>query len=147
MLKNKIRVITYLRVGSKDQVTIFRKNEQLRELLEMHKDDWEIIDNAFDYGVSGRKENRLGLNYVLEMCNKNQVDMVVTLTPAMLARDVLLYKDIYTSIRNSEVIRKPCSSCAPGCAVVAYCTVFEFYRYRTRALAEHPGSANVRANV
>ena len=103
MLKNKIRVITYLRVGSKDQVTIFRKNEQLRELLEMHKDDWEIIDNAFDYGVSGRKENRLGLNYVLEMCNKNQVDMVVTLTPAMLARDVLLYKDIYTSIRNSEV--------------------------------------------
>ena len=103
MLKNKIRVITYLRVGSKDQVTIFRKNEQLRELLEKHKDDWEIIDNAFDYGVSGRKENRLGLNYVLEMCNKNQVDMVVTLTPAMLARDVLLYKDIYTSIRNSEV--------------------------------------------
>lgn len=103
MLKNKIRVITYLRVGSKDQVTIFRKNEQLRELLEMHKDDWEIIDNAFDYGVSGRKENRLGLNYVLEMCNKNQVDMVVTLTPSMLARDVLLYKDIYTSIRNSEV--------------------------------------------
>ena len=69
----------------------------------MHKDDWEIIDNAFDYGVSGRKENRPGLNYVLEMCNKNQVDMVVTLTPAMLARDVLLYKDIYTSIRNSEV--------------------------------------------
>lgn len=103
MLKNKIRVITYLRIGSKDQVTIFRKNEQLRELLEMHKDDWEIIDNAFDYGVSGRKENRPGLNYVLEMCNKNQVDMVVTLTPAMLARDVLLYKDIYTSIRNSEV--------------------------------------------
>lgn len=103
MLKNKIRVITYLRVASKDQVTIFRKNEQLRELLEMHKDDWEIIDNSFDYGISGRKENRPGLNYVLEMCNKNQVDMVVTLTPAMLARDVLLYKDIYTSIRNSEV--------------------------------------------
>ena len=103
MLKNKIRVITYLRVGSKDQVTIFRKNEQLRELLEMHKDDWEIIDTAFDYGISGRKENRPGLNYVLGMCNKNQVDMVVTLTPAMLARDVLLYKDIYTSIRNSEV--------------------------------------------
>lgn len=51
MLKNKIRVITYLRVGSKDQVTIFRKNEQLRELLEMHKDDWKIIDNAFDYGI------------------------------------------------------------------------------------------------
>ena len=100
MLKNKIKVITYLRVGSKDQVTIFRKNEQLRELLEKHKDDWEIIDNAFDYGVSGRKENRPGLNYVLEMCNKNQVDMVVTLTPAMLARDVLLYKDISLFFEN-----------------------------------------------
>lgn len=103
MLKNKIRVITYLRVGSKEQATIFRRNEELRELLEMHKDDWEIVDNAFDYGISGRKGKRPGLNHVLEMCNNNQVDMVVTLTPAMLARDVLLYKEIYTKIRNSEV--------------------------------------------
>lgn len=103
MSKNKIRVITYLRVGSKEQATIFRRNEELRELLEIHKDDWEIVDSAFDYGISGRKENRPGLNHVLEMCNNNQVDMVVTLTPAMLARDVLLYKDIYASIRNSKV--------------------------------------------
>lgn len=102
MLKNKIRVVTYLRVGGKDQVTIFRRNEELRELLEKHKEDWEVVDNAFDYGISGRKENRPGLNHVLEMCNENQVDMVVTINPAMIAKDVLVYKDVYQKIESKK---------------------------------------------
>ena len=102
MLKNKIRVVTYLRVGGKDQETIFRRNEELRKLLEKHKDDWEVVDNAFDYGISGRKENRPGLNHVLEMCNENQVDMVVTINPAMIAKDVLVYKDIYQKIESKK---------------------------------------------
>ena len=37
------------------------------------------------------------------MCKEKKVDMVVTLSPAMLARDVLLYKAIYTTIRDSKV--------------------------------------------
>lgn len=103
MLNNKIRVITYIRVGSREQDAIYKKTEIMKALLDEHKDEWEIIDEAFDYGFSGRKDYRPALNYVLEMCKEKKVDMVVTLSPAMLARDVLLYKDIYTTIRNSKV--------------------------------------------
>lgn len=103
MLKEKVRVVVYVRVGCKEQVTIFRKNEEIREVLEKHKDDWEVIDRAFDYGISGRKLERPGLNHVLEMCKEKQIDMVVTLDANMLARDVLVYKQVYTTIRDSGV--------------------------------------------
>lgn len=103
MKKNKIKVATYIRVAGNDHASIFRKNEELKELLEAYNDEWEVVDNSFDYGVSGRKMNRPGLNHVLELCKTKEIDMVVTLESYMLARDVLLYKDIYNTIRNSGV--------------------------------------------
>lgn len=102
-MKEKIKVVTYLRVACGEQVAIFRKNEELRELLEQHKDEWEVVDTVFDYGMGGRKLDRPGLHHVLELCKDKQVDMVVTLQPYMIARDVLLYKNVYTTIRDCGV--------------------------------------------
>jgi len=102
MKEKKIKVVTYLRVAANEQASIFRKTEELRELLSEH-DDWEIVDQVYDYGVSGRKFERPGLNRVLELCKEKEVDMVVTLDSYMLARDVLVYKQIYTTVRDYGV--------------------------------------------
>ena len=99
MKEKKIKVVTYLRVACNEQASIFKKNEELRELLSEHK-EWDIVDLAYDYGVSGRKFERPGLNRVIELCKEKEVDMVVTLDSSMLARDVLVYKQIYTTIRD-----------------------------------------------
>ena len=68
-------------------------------MLSEHK-EWYIVDSAYDNGVSGRKFERPGLNRGLELCKEKEVDMVVTLDSSMLARDVLVYKQIYTTIRD-----------------------------------------------
>lgn len=102
MKGKKIRVATYLRTASKEQGQIFNLNLELNDLIDEHKDEWEIVDRVFDYGISGRKFNRPGLQHLLELCENKEIDMVVTLKSFMLARDVLIYQRIYKIMKDSE---------------------------------------------
>lgn len=102
-MKEKLRVVTYMRVASNNYDSIFNKELVLSDLVKSHQDEWNIVDRVFDYGISGRKYERPGLLHLIEMCKKGEVDLVVTLNSYMLARDVLVYKRIYQELAEAEV--------------------------------------------
>ena len=100
MKENKIRVVTYLRVASNNENDVFNKELEMNKLIEMHKNDWEIVAQFEDIGCSGRKFEREGLSQLFDKLDN--VDMVVTISPAMIARDVLVYRDIYQKIESKK---------------------------------------------
>ena len=100
MKENKIKVVTYLRVGSCNDNDIARKENEMYKLIDAHKDDWDVIAQFEDLGCSGRKFEREGLSKLFETLN--DVDMVVTISSEMIARDVLVYKDIYQKIESKK---------------------------------------------
>ena len=102
MKENKIKVVTYLRSASKVEGDVLNKEIELSKLLEKHKDDWEVIAHFEDIGCSGRKFEREGLSKLFE--SLSEVDMVVTISPEMIARDVLVYKDIYQKIESKNCV-------------------------------------------
>ena len=100
MKENKIRVVTYLRVASNNENDVFNKELEMNKLIELHKNDWEIVAQFEDIGCSGRKFEREGLSQLFDKLDN--VDMVVTINPAMIARDVLVYRDIYQKIESKN---------------------------------------------
>ena len=96
MKKTKIRVVTYLRTASANNKDVLNKEIEMNKLLEKHKDDWEVIDQFEDIGCNGRKLEREGLSNLFEKLDS--VDLVVSLSSEMIAKDVLIYKDIYQKI-------------------------------------------------
>ena len=100
MKENKIKVVTYLRVGSCNDNDIVRKENEMYKLIDAHKDDWDVIAQFEDIGCSGRKFEREGLSKLFETLD--DVDMVVTISSEMIARDVLVYKDIYQKIESKK---------------------------------------------
>ena len=100
MKNNKIKVVTYIRVASNNEKDIISKEIEMNNLVSLHKKDWEIVAQFEDIGCSGRKFEREGLSRLFEKLD--DVDMVVTINPAMIARDVLVYKDIYQKIESKK---------------------------------------------
>ena len=100
MEENNIKVVTYLRVGSCINNDISRKENEMYRLIDSHKDDWDVIAQFEDLGCSGRKFEREGLSRLFETLD--DVDMVVTISSDMIARDVLVYKDIYQKIESKK---------------------------------------------
>ena len=103
MSDKKVKVVTYIRTKNNTPESVLSKEEELKELLERHKAEWEVVENVVDYGDGGRKYERAGLNRVIELCRNREVNMVVTLNSEMLSRDVLVYKKIYKTFRCYNV--------------------------------------------
>ena len=72
----------------------------MMKLIDKHENDWVVVAQYEDIGCSGRKFDREGLSNLFEKLD--DVDMVVTLSPQMIARDVLVYKDIYQKIESKK---------------------------------------------
>ena len=53
MKENKIKVVTYLRVGSYNSNDISRNENEMYRLIDSHKDDWDVIAQFEDLGCSG----------------------------------------------------------------------------------------------
>lgn len=100
MKENKIKVVTYLRVSSCNSNDLSRNENEMYRLIDSHKDDWDVVAQFEDLGCSGRKFERDGLSQLFEKLD--EVDMVVTINPAMIAKDVLVYKDIYQKIESKK---------------------------------------------
>lgn len=63
-MDKKKKVATYLRVGTNAQGLIFNIELELKELIKEKVEEWEVVDSAFDYGVSGRDLKRPGLQHI-----------------------------------------------------------------------------------
>lgn len=100
MKNNKIKVVTYLRVASNNDKELVNKENEMMKLIDKHENDWVVVAQYEDIGCSGRKFDREGLSNLFEKLD--DVDMVVTLSPQMIARDVLVYKDIYQKIESKK---------------------------------------------
>lgn len=100
MKNDKIKVVTYLRVASNNEKDVISKEIEMNNLVSLHMKDWEIVAQFEDIGCSGRKFEREGLSQLFEKLD--DVDMVVTLSPQMIARDVLVYKYIYQKIESKK---------------------------------------------
>lgn len=100
MKSNKIKVVTYLRVSSNNEKDIRDKELEMSKLVSKYENDWEIVAQFEDIGCNGRKLERVALSNLFDKLDC--VDMVVTLSPKMIARDVLVYKDIYQKIESKK---------------------------------------------
>ena len=103
MESKKKKVATYLRTGTNAQGLIFNIELELKELLKEMEEQWEVVDSAFDYGRSGSDLKRPGLQHILEVCDKKEIDMLVTLKPAMLSRNTLTYMQILKKLKQNEI--------------------------------------------
>ena len=82
--------IGYVRVSSKKQVLKGRSIEsQINRIKEYCKyEKLELVDIVEELGVSGRKENRLGIMYMLESIKKEGIDVVVVYSLSRLGRNL-----------------------------------------------------------
>lgn len=103
MESKKKKVSTYLRTGTNAQGLIFNIELELKELLKEMEEQWKVVDSAFDYGMSGRDLKRPGLQHVLALCDKMEIDMLVTLKPAMLSRNTLTYMKILKKLKQNGI--------------------------------------------
>lgn len=100
MKNNKIKVVTYLRIASNNEKELANKEIEMMNLISKHENDWEVVAQYEDIGCTGRKFERDGLSNLFEILDC--VDMVVTISPQMIARDVLVYKEIYQKIESKK---------------------------------------------
>ena len=90
MKRNKIRVVIYVRVSSKEQVDGYSIGEQI-ERLEKYADamEWEIVKTFVDPGYSGGNTDRPGLKDMIREIEKNDIDKVVVYKLDRLSRSQL----------------------------------------------------------
>ena len=90
MKRNRIRVVIYVRVSSKEQVDGYSIGEQI-ERLEKYADamDWEIVKKFVDPGYSGGNTDRPGLKEMIKEVEKNDIDKVVVYKLDRLSRSQL----------------------------------------------------------
>ena len=90
MKRNRIRVVLYVRVSSKEQVDGYSIGEQI-ERLEKYADamEWDIVKTFVDPGYSGGNTDRPGLKEMIKEIEKGGVDKVVVYKLDRLSRSQL----------------------------------------------------------
>lgn len=90
MKRNRIRVVMYVRVSSKEQVDGYSIGEQI-ERLEKYADamEWEIVKTFVDPGYSGGNTDRPGLKEMIKEIEKGGIDKVVVYKLDRLSRSQL----------------------------------------------------------
>lgn len=90
MKRNRIRVVIYVRVSSKEQVDGYSIGEQI-ERLEKYADamEWEIVKTFVDPGYSGGNTDRPGLKDMIKEIEKGGIDKVVVYKLDRLSRSQL----------------------------------------------------------
>ena len=90
MKRNRIRVVIYVRVSSKEQVDGYSIGEQI-ERLEKYADamEWDIVKTFVDPGYSGGNTDRPGLKEMIKEIENNDIDKVVVYKLDRLSRSQL----------------------------------------------------------
>lgn len=90
MIRNRIRVVLYVRVSSKEQVDGYSIGEQI-ERLEKYADamEWDIVKTFVDPGYSGGNTDRPGLKDMIKEIEKGGIDKVVVYKLDRLSRSQL----------------------------------------------------------
>ena len=90
MKRNRIRVVLYVRVSSKEQVDGYSIGEQI-ERLEKYADamEWDIVKTFVDPGYSGGNTDRPGLKEMIKEIEKGEIDKVVVYKLDRLSRSQL----------------------------------------------------------
>ena len=90
MKRNRIRVVLYVRVSSKEQVDGYSIGEQI-ERLEKYADamEWDIVKTFVDPGYSGGNTDRPGLKEMIKEIEKGGIDKVVVYKLDRLSRSQL----------------------------------------------------------
>ena len=90
MKRNRIRVVIYVRVSSKEQVDGYSIGEQI-ERLEKYADamEWDIVKTFVDPGYSGGNTDRPGLKEMIKEVEKGDIDKVVVYKLDRLSRSQL----------------------------------------------------------
>lgn len=90
MIRNRLRVVMYVRVSSKEQVDGYSIGEQI-ERLEKYADamDWDIVKVFVDPGYSGGNTDRPGLKEMIKEIEKGGIDKVVVYKLDRLSRSQL----------------------------------------------------------
>ena len=90
MKRNRLRVVMYVRVSSREQVDGYSIGEQI-ERLEKYADamDWEIVKMFVDPGYSGGNTDRPGLKELIKTVETDDIDKVVVYKLDRLSRSQL----------------------------------------------------------
>lgn len=108
MYRNRIRVVIYVRVSSKEQVDGYSIGEQI-ERLEKYAEamDWEIVKVFVDPGFSGGNMDRPGLKELIKEVETSDIDKVVVYKLDRLSRNqrdtLYLIEDVFLK-NNTEFV-------------------------------------------
>lgn len=108
MIRNRIRVVMYVRVSSKEQVEGYSIGEQI-ERLEKYAEamDWEIVKIFVDPGYSGGNTDRPGLKELIKEIEKGGIDKVVVYKLDRLSRSqrdtLFLIEDVFLKNKTEFV--------------------------------------------
>lgn len=108
MIINKLRVVIYVRVSSKEQVDGYSIGEQI-ERLEKYAEamDWEIVKQFVDPGYSGGNTDRPGLQDLIKEVENGRIDKVVVYKLDRLSRNqrdtMYLIEDVFLKNKTEFV--------------------------------------------
>lgn len=108
MKRNRLRVVMYVRVSSKEQVDGYSIGEQI-ERLEKYADamDWDIVKVFVDPGYSGGNMDRPGLKEMIKAVEAGGIDKVVVYKLDRLSRSqkdtLYLIEDVFLKNKTEFV--------------------------------------------
>ena len=87
----RIRVAAYCRVSSNSSDQLNSYAAQIRAYTKLIKSNntWKLVEIFADEGISGMKtENRASFRRMIEMCERKQIDLIITKSVSRFARNV-----------------------------------------------------------
>lgn len=87
----RTRVVAYCRVSSNsaDQLNSYATQIKVYTKLIKSNDAWELVEIFADEGLSGMKsDNRVEFQRMIEMCERRQIDLIITKSVSRFARNV-----------------------------------------------------------
>ena len=101
-MENMQKVVLYLRTVTKNQDVIFKVTQEMQDLIQRQASEWIIVDRVFDFGISGR-DKRPGLNRLIELCEAQEIDMIVTLKVDMIYRNTIEFLKVCKMLNERNI--------------------------------------------
>jgi len=95
-----MKVIIYARTSTKEQ----NIKEQIKYLIKLCNDqNWELVRYFKDEGISGLKDERNGLNDLINFIENKEVDKIIITEISRLSRDIDKLKEIIHIASSNNV--------------------------------------------
>ncbi len=86
MKETKQKIVSYIRSATTEKQSVKAAQMELKVLLDRHKNNWEIVGQFEDFGVSGCTYSRDGFDGLIESIKENGATAIVVPNCSMIGR-------------------------------------------------------------